>query len=79
MLRRLISKHFVGTDIDLHPLPITSPALMVRAVLVGLLLAFLFFWVLPQTRMLLANQSDRVGLDDFGEAQGGGVAGSRRT
>ncbi|MHB8883993.1 MAG: hypothetical protein ACYC5H_02700 [Methylovirgula sp.] len=65
MSLQLISKHFVGTDIRQTPSPITSPAQIIRAVLVGLLLAFLVFWVLPQTRMLLASQSDSIGLLGF--------------
>ncbi|QXX76000.1 hypothetical protein [Methylovirgula sp. HY1] len=62
MSLQLISKHFVDTDIRQRPLPITSPAQIIRAVLAGLLLAFLVFWVLPQSRLLLASQSGGIGL-----------------
>ncbi len=66
MLRHLISKAVAGGATGLHRAPITSPAQMIRAVLAGLLLAFLFVWTVPHSRGLLASHGGGMGLHDLG-------------
>lgn len=47
----------IATDTLRLRAPTVSPAQIVRAVLVGLLFAFVFLWALPQSHMLLASGS----------------------
>lgn len=66
MLPHLMSKSIAGENTRLRRAPITSPAQIIRAVLVGLLLAFLFVWALPHSRTLLASHSPHIiGLHDL--------------
>ncbi len=50
-----ISRSIGREGIRLQQPPITSPAQIIRAVLLGLLLAFLMVWALPRSPMFLAS------------------------
>lgn len=52
--KKQIAMPIGGERIRLQHAPITKPAQIVRAVLLGLLFAFVFLWALPQSHGLFA-------------------------
>ncbi len=61
-----ISRSSKRGRILLRPAPVISPGQLLRAVLLGLLFAFLFIWALPEGHMLFVSHSGELRLRILG-------------